>query len=156
MKKQLFSLGLAVAVFASIVLGAETTKKSTTADASMVGEQIKWQVIGGGGTAASSVGYKLNGTVGQTATTLVTSVGYRTQQGYWNGAMCCFKEGDFNHNGTVNVVDVTSTVSFLFQGGPAAPCKEEADVTDNGGVNVVDLTTLVAFLFSGGSVGVCP
>lgn len=156
MKRQLFSLALTLAVFASIVLGTETTKKDATADAGMVGEQIKWQVIGGGGTKASSVSYKLNGTVVQTATSVVSSVGYKTSQGFWYGGICCFKEGDFNHNGTVNVVDVTAMVAFLFQGGAIYSCKEEADVDDNNTVNVVDLTKLVAFLFSGGVIGVCP
>lgn len=69
---------------------------------------------------------------------------------------CCIKEGDFNNNGTVNVVDVTAYVQYLFMGGPASPCLQQADVTDNGSVNVVDLTTVVGYLFSGGSVGVCP
>jgi plastocyanin len=69
---------------------------------------------------------------------------------------CCVKEGDCNHNNTVNVVDLTFLVARLFQGGPPPPCAQEADVNDSGSVNVVDLTTIVAFLFSGGSVGVCP
>lgn len=72
------------------------------------------------------------------------------------GGPCCVKEGDFNHNNTVNVVDVAAYVARLFQGGAPPVCLEEADVTDNGSVNVVDLTTVVGFLFSGGSVGVCP
>ena len=69
---------------------------------------------------------------------------------------CCKKEGDFNHNNTVNVVDITAYVARLFQGGPAPPCLQEADVDDGGTVNIVDLTKVVAFLFQGGSIGVCP
>ena len=69
---------------------------------------------------------------------------------------CCVKEGDFNHNNTVNVVDLTAMVARLFQGGPAASCLQEADVDDNNSFNVVDLTKLVAFLFQGGVIGSCP
>jgi hypothetical protein len=162
MKRQLFSLGLTVAVFASIVLGAETTKKITTtdADASMVGEQIKWQVIGGGGTDASSVGYKLRGTVVQTATTSVTSVGYKTSQGFWYSGLgfCCVIDGNVNHVGNINVADVTYLVKYLFQGGPLPPCLDEANTNDLGGINVADVTYLVKYLFQGGPPppGGCP
>ena len=71
-------------------------------------------------------------------------------------ASCCVKEGDCNHNGTVNVIDVTYLVNYLFKGGPSPSCKEEADVNDSGGVNVVDLSQIVSYLFKGGSVGLCP
>lgn len=122
------------------------------------GEQIKWQVIAGGGLQGASASYKLGSTIGQTASGPGASASYKLNAGFWQNfsSGCCVKEGDNNHNGTVNVVDVTFLVARLFQGGPAPLCQDESDVTDNGSVNVVDLTTLVAFLFSGGSVGVCP
>jgi len=71
---------------------------------------------------------------------------------------CCVKEGDFAHNGFVNVVDVTQMVARLFQGGPPPVCAEEADTNDNGSFNIVDLTKLVSFLFGSPSVpiGSCP
>jgi PKD repeat protein len=69
---------------------------------------------------------------------------------------CCVKEGDFNHNNTVNVVDITAMVARLFQGGPAAPCADEADYNDSGTFNVVDLTALVTRLFGGGPLVTCP
>ncbi|MEK7774355.1 MAG: hypothetical protein AAB305_00535 [Candidatus Zixiibacteriota bacterium] len=68
---------------------------------------------------------------------------------------CCVKEGDFNHTNSVNVVDVTACVAYLFQGGAIYSCKEEADVDESNTVNVVDLTKLVAFLFQSGVIGGC-
>jgi len=69
---------------------------------------------------------------------------------------CCVKEGDANHNGSLNVVDITYLVNFLFKGGPIYSCKDEADANDNGSVNVVDVTYLVNYLFKGGPITVCP
>jgi plastocyanin len=37
-------------------------------------------------------------------------------------ASCCVKEGDTNHNGSVNVVDITFLVARLFQGGSVGVC----------------------------------
>ena len=71
-------------------------------------------------------------------------------------ASCCVKEGDANHNGSLNVVDITFLVNFLFKGGPIYNCKDEADANDNGSVNVVDITYLVNFLFKGGAITPCP
>lgn len=71
-------------------------------------------------------------------------------------ASCCVKEGDFNHNGSMNVVDVTAYVAYLFQGGAIYLCKDEADYDDNSSVNVVDLTKVVARLFQGGPLVLCP
>ena len=125
---------------------------------SAVGEQIKWQVVSGGGSQGSSASYKLGSTIGQTATGPASSASYKLNAGFWQNFSnsCCVKEGDCNHSNSVNIVDVTFLVARLFQGGPVPFCLEEADVTDSGTVNIVDLTTLVAFLFTGGSVGVCP
>lgn len=64
---------------------------------------------------------------------------------------CCITRGDVDHNGGVNVADVTYLVNYLFKGGPAPPCMEEADVNASGGnPNVADLTYLVDYLFKAG------
>jgi hypothetical protein len=69
---------------------------------------------------------------------------------------CCRVEGDFDHNGVFNVVDLTKYVQRMFQGGPAPVCYEEADYNDSGTISVVDLTAVVARLFQGGPFAPCP
>jgi Peptidase family M23/Dockerin type I domain len=60
-------------------------------------------------------------------------------------------------NQTVNVVDLTSLVRYLFGGSAPPLCKEEADVNGNGSMNIVDITYLVSYLFRGGLAPVaCP
>jgi hypothetical protein len=122
------------------------------------GEQIKWQVIAGGGSMGASASYKLGSTVGQTAAGQSASASYKLNAGFWqnfsNG--CCVKEGDVNHNNTVNVADVTFLVKFLFQSGPAPVCTDEGNVNDLGSINVADVTYLVKFLFQSGPITPCP
>jgi len=141
------------------VLGEPVAAQQSALTSPMSGEQITWQVISGGGNRATSTNFIMSATVGQTATGPSASTNYKMNLGFWQNftsSGCCVKEGDASHNGSVNVIDVTYLVNYLFKSGPAAPCKDEADVNDGGTVNVVDLSQLVGYLFKGGSVGVCP
>jgi len=63
---------------------------------------------------------------------------------------CCEIRGDVNHDGGIDVADLTYLVAYLFTGGPPPPCKAEGDVNGDGGIDVADLTYLVAYLFTGG------
>ena len=55
-----------------------------------------------------------------------------------------------NHTHTINIVDLTSIVAFLFSGGPVPDPKKVADINGNCTVNIVDVTYFVNFLFGGG------
>jgi hypothetical protein len=57
--------------------------------------------------------------------------------------------GDLDHDGNLNISDLTYFVAYLFQGAPDPPCPEEADINGDGEINVQDLTCLVDFLFRG-------
>jgi len=59
----------------------------------------------------------------------------------------CFVRSDLDHDGNVNVSDLTYLVAYLFLSGPRAECPEEGNVDADGGINVADLTYLVDFLF---------
>lgn len=123
------------------------------ATTSMTGEQIKWQVLSAGGVSSSSASYKLNGTIGQTATGITSSPSYAVSQGFWysGSSGCCVGiRGDANGNGTVNVLDLNFLVAYFFAGGPAPSCMDEANVNGTGGLNVLDLNYLVAYFFAGG------
>ncbi|MEK7775403.1 MAG: EF-hand domain-containing protein, partial [Candidatus Zixiibacteriota bacterium] len=70
-------------------------------------------------------------------------------------ACCCVKVGDFDHSGSIGVVDVTKFVARLFQGGLPPVCFDEVDINNDGKFNIVDLTLLVQRLFGGGPYVPC-
>ena len=60
----------------------------------MAGEQIKWQVLSGGGTRATSTGFIMDATLGQTAAGMTASVSYKLNQGFWqsfSAGSCCLE-----------------------------------------------------------------
>jgi hypothetical protein len=111
------------------------------------GEEINWQVIsGGGGTRDTSNGYRLGGTVGQTA---VGSGGCVLPS-------CCNTDsmrGDADGDGAINVNDPTYLTNYIFFGGPAPPCQDpdgsfpEGDADGSGSINVGDPTYLTNYIF---------
>ncbi len=68
---------------------------------------------------------------------------------------CCDKPGDFTGDGQLNIVDLTSTVSWLFKDGAGPACPEDADVNDDCALNIQDLTYRVNFFFKGGAALKC-
>ncbi|HSG99516.1 MAG TPA: MopE-related protein, partial [candidate division Zixibacteria bacterium] len=68
---------------------------------------------------------------------------------------CCVVPGDFNHDGSFNIADVTAGIGYIFSGGPPPPCCEEADFDGSGSFNIADVTAGIAFIFSGGPPAVC-
>ena len=64
---------------------------------------------------------------------------------------CCLQRGDFNHDGSLDITDLTDLVSYMFSGGPDAPCPAEADIDKSGTRDIADLTFFVDFLFAGGA-----
>ncbi len=133
--------------------------KETPSVTAMAGEQIKWQVLSSGGSRGISTNYVVSGTVGQTAAGTGTSTNYKVSHGYWQNfapASCCVKAGDANNNGTVNALDVTFIINFLYKHGPAPVCPAQADVNGNGVTNALDVTYLINFLYKHGPAPKCP
>jgi hypothetical protein len=140
------------------IVPAETAPSQTATAVvnPQAGEQIKWQVVAGGGGASSSTNFKMSATVGQTAAGLATSTSYKVNQGFWQTfappSCCAGVTGDVNVNGTVNLADLSSLVSYLTGGGFVPSCSPEADVNASGTINLADLSSLVSYLTAGGYV----
>jgi hypothetical protein len=124
-----------------------------TAAAPNAGEQIKWQVISGGGSKGTSTSYVLTGTVGQTAAGPTSSTNYKVNQGFWQSFSCCVgKRGNVNLIGIIDSADLASLVSYLTGGGFSIPCYDAANVNGSGIVDSADLAALVSYLTGGGFV----
>lgn len=68
---------------------------------------------------------------------------------------CCNLAGDANNNGTVNILDATFIIGYLFKSGPVPPCLQEADANGSGSINILDATYIIGNLFKGGPAPVC-
>ncbi|MEW6016100.1 MAG: dockerin type I repeat-containing protein [Candidatus Zixiibacteriota bacterium] len=60
--------------------------------------------------------------------------------------------GDANGNGTINILDGTYILSYLYQQGPPPPALLAGDADGNGSINILDVTFLINYLFKGGSI----
>jgi hypothetical protein len=120
------------------------------------GEQIKWQVISGGGTDAGSGNYHLKGTAGQTAVGLGISDSYWLYSGFWQdfagGGVCDCVPGNADGEGSHNILDATHIISYLYKNGPApvpyAICSGDADCDCK--LNILDATHLINYLYKNG------
>ena len=63
--------------------------------------------------------------------------------------------GDVNRNGSINIIDVTSLISFTYRDGPRPEPLWVADVNISGTVNILDVTYLVSFLYKEGPAPKC-
>ena len=128
--------------------------KTTTA-----GEQIKWQVISDGGAKGTSTNYKLEGTIGQTASAKGISSSYNVNHGYWQNfgtSGCCVRGGDANHDGKLNLLDAAYIINKLYRGGPDFICRAEADAEANGTINLRDVAYIINGLYRAGPMPTCP
>lgn len=62
-----------------------------------------------------------------------------------------FIRGDFDENGSVNIVDALRLLGSLFGSIPPQPCTDLADVNDDGAVEITDAVELLTYLFVAGS-----
>ena len=58
-----------------------------------------------------------------------------------------YQMGDVNHDGSVNIADVTTLIDYLLSDASAAPA--EADVNEDGSINIADVTALIDLLLAG-------
>ncbi len=63
--------------------------------------------------------------------------------------------GDVNADQSVDALDVTYLINYLFKGGPAPNPLESADTNNDGHVNALDVTMLINYLYKHGSPPIC-
>lgn len=144
---------------ALIVLAAALSAENGKTIGPRAGEEINWQVTGGGGILGISTNYSLTGTAGQTATGPGASAALKMHHGYWQdfgSGSCCTIAGDANDDGKVNVGDAVYIITYVFRGGPAPPCEPAADANADGKINVGDAVYIITYVFRGGPAPTCP
>jgi hypothetical protein len=71
-------------------------------------------------------------------------------------SQCCFIAGDANHDGKLNLSDVSYILNKLYRGGPNFVCSDEADANADGKINLLDVSRIINGLYRGGLMPVCP
>jgi hypothetical protein len=61
-----------------------------------------------------------------------------------------YLNGDASGNGTINILDITYIIGFLYKGGAAPYPLASADAQCNGIVNILDATFIIQYLYKGG------
>jgi len=72
------------------------------------------------------------------------------------GDLCEYMCGDANGNRTINILDVTFIVNYLYKGGAAPDPLEAGDADGGGSINILDVTCIINYLYKGGPEPVCP
>ena len=126
------------------------------------GEQIKWQVLSGGGQKGSSTNYGVSGTLGQTAVGPGASTNYKVNSGFWQsfsggGSSCCWVNSLNGRTGNIDldpakgidISDLTRLIDFLYISLIPLDCMQTANTDGDqvGGVDISDLTRLIDFLY---------
>jgi Peptidase family M28/Dockerin type I domain len=62
--------------------------------------------------------------------------------------------GDVNHDGRVNIQDITFLINYLYKGGPAPSALNDADANGDCSINIRDITYLIKYLYQDGAVPV--
>ena len=142
-------------------LRAKLENATTPVLSPSTGEQIRQWVMSNGGNWGSSASWQIGNTIGQSAVGGGSSASYGIGGGFWASSSsggppgCCALAGDFNHDNSVDISDLTAMVDFMFGGGPPAPCNDEANINGDGSIDISDLTYRVDFMFGGGPAPVC-
>lgn len=63
--------------------------------------------------------------------------------------------GDATGDDTVNILDISFLIAYLYSGGPAPNPLDAADVDGNGNINILDISYLINYLYMGGPEPAC-
>ncbi len=155
-KKLLFSLAMASVLSGSVALAADSKPVAAQPVSPMSGEQIKWQVVSGGGIASSSTNFRMSATLGQAAVGLISSTNYKANQGFWqnfsgSGSCCTGLTGnvDCDPGNGIDISDLSRLIDYLYISFSPLCCAQSAntDGDGGGGVDIADLSRLIDYLY---------
>ncbi len=63
--------------------------------------------------------------------------------------------GDADNNSTVNILDITFLIAYLYKDGPAPESHWAADPNGSDTINILDITYLIAYLYKDGPAPIC-
>ncbi|MEW5925109.1 MAG: dockerin type I repeat-containing protein, partial [Candidatus Zixiibacteriota bacterium] len=63
--------------------------------------------------------------------------------------------GDADGNESVNILDVSFLITYIYRGGTAPDPLESADVNASGSINILDVTYLISYLYKSGPEPAC-
>lgn len=68
---------------------------------------------------------------------------------------CCSRSGDADNSGSINVLDITFIINYLYKNGPDLWCLADADINCDCRVNILDVTCLIFVLYHHGFCHPC-
>jgi hypothetical protein len=71
------------------------------------------------------------------------------------GDVCLYVCGDANGDGTINILDVTFLINYVYKGGPPPDPLVAVDCNGDYRVNILDITYLISYLYMGGADPIC-
>lgn len=64
--------------------------------------------------------------------------------------------GDADGSESINILDVTAIINYLYKGGSSPAPIEAADVNNSGSINILDVTAIINYLYKSGPELNCP
>jgi len=68
---------------------------------------------------------------------------------------CCQLAGDANHDGNMNISDISFMIARVFSGGPPPTCNDEFDANGDGLLNIEDIARMIDRVFRSQAPPVC-
>ncbi|MFH2037003.1 MAG: dockerin type I domain-containing protein, partial [Candidatus Zixiibacteriota bacterium] len=73
-----------------------------------------------------------------------------------SGCETIYMCGDIDNSISINILDITYLIAYLYKDGPVPEFLESGDVNNSGNINILDITYLIAYLYKDGPAPVCP
>ena len=71
------------------------------------------------------------------------------------GAFELFYPGDFNFDGSIDLLDIQFIINYLYKSGSEPHGLDAADINNDKLVNILDIVFIINYKYKGGSAPVC-